>query len=102
MKDKQPRWVDDGLVVYRNATVYICDAEDTRMEGYDIHLDIAEDGTFDHIMFDNTATLYDRGTLREAWEDAADWLHETAQALQGLESWIRSDVLTRDLEGGDE
>ena len=89
--DSSPRWADDGLLVHRNATVYVCDAED-EAGCYDVHLDIGEDDTLDHIMFYNTATLCDRGNLREAWEDAADWLYETANTLMELRNHIKANV----------
>ena len=87
-KHKAPYWADDGLLVHGNATVYVCDADDVQAGGYDVHLDVHENGTLDHIMFDNTATLYNRGTLCEAWTDAADWLYETANALMELMNYI--------------
>ena len=85
---REPYWADDGLLVHRNATVYVCDAEDSQAGRYDVHLDVSENGELDHIMFDNTATLYDRMTLGEAWDDAADWLYETANTLMELRDYI--------------
>lgn len=99
MRRDKPHWVDDGLVVHRNATVYVCDADDTVAGGYDVHLNIGDDDTFDHIMFDNTATLYNRGTLAESWDDAAEWLYETANTLMELRNWILSNDIGHELEG---
>ena len=89
---KRPSFVDDGLLVHRNATVYVCDADDVQAGGYDVHLNIGEDDRLDTIMFDNIATLYDRDNLHEAWMDAADWLYETANTLMELRNHIRSNV----------
>lgn len=86
----KPEWVDDGLLALRNVTVYVCDGEDVQAHGYDVHLNIGENQEFDHIYFDATATLHDRLTLDEAWDDAADWLHETASTLQELANYIRA------------
>lgn len=83
-----PCWADDGLLVHGNVAVYVCDAEDADAGGYDVHLDVSEDGTLDHIFFDNSATLYNRVTLAEAWDDAAGWLYETANALMELRNYI--------------
>ena len=47
--NKEPRFVDDGLMVYKNVTVYVCDADDAREGGYDVHLNVGDDDTFDHI-----------------------------------------------------
>lgn len=36
MSDRnKPEWVDDGLLSYRNVTVYVCDGEDRRAGGFD-------------------------------------------------------------------
>ena len=91
MRDRgKPEWVDDGLLVLRNVTVYVCDGEDTQVHGFDVHLNVGDNHEFDHICFDATATLRDRSTLGEAWDDAADWLHETASTLQELASYIKA------------
>ena len=87
--NKEPQFVDDGLMVYKNVTVYVCDADDAREGGYDVHLNVGDDDTFDHIMFDSTATLYNRGTLPEAWIDAAEWLAETADTMRELADHIK-------------
>ena len=87
----KPEWVDDGLLALRNVTVYVCDGEDREAHGFDVHLNVNDnDGDLERIMFDATATLYDRSTLGEAWDDAADWLHETANTLQELCNYIRA------------
>ena len=91
MSGDKPHWVDDGLVAHRNVTVYVCDADDVQAGGYDVHMDVSEDGALGHIMFDNTATLYNRGTLAESWDDAATWLYETANTLMELRNWILSE-----------
>lgn len=90
MDKRKPQWVDDGLLTYRNVTVYVCDGEDVRAHGFDVHLNIGENQEFDHICFDATATLYDRSTLGEAWDDAADWLYETANTLMELRNYIKA------------
>lgn len=87
-KSEEPRWIDDGLIVHKNITVYVCNADDIRVNGYDVHLNVGEDDRLDHIMFENTATLYDRSTLAESWGDAAGWLRETAGGMQELAAWI--------------
>ena len=86
----KPEWVDDGLLALRNVTVYVCDGEDARVHGFDVHLNVGDNYELDHICFDATATLYDRSTLGEAWDDAADWLRETANTLQELANYIRA------------
>lgn len=89
MKDNsEPKWVCDGLIVHRNVTVYVCDADDPQVNGFDVHLNVGDNDGFDHIMFDNTATLYDRGTLGESWGDASEWMRDTADALSEFASWI--------------
>lgn len=85
---KKPYWVEDGLLIHRNATVYVCDAEDAQAGGYDVHLCVGADDSFDHVYFDSDETLCNRSTLREAWTDAADWLGETANTLTELRSYI--------------
>ena len=91
MRDRgMPEWVDDGLLSYRNVTVYVCDGEDAQAHGFDVHLNIGDNHEFEHIFFDNTATLYDRSTLAEAWDDAADWLYETANTLMELRNYIKA------------
>ena len=96
---KSPYWADDGLLVHRNATVYVCDADDTQAGGFDVHLDVSEDGTLDHIMFDNTATLFNRVTLAEAWDDAAGWLYETANVLMELRNYILGNEIGHESDG---
>lgn len=86
----KPEWVDDGLLSYRNVTVYVCDGEDRQAHGFDVHLNIGDNHEFERICFDATATLYDRSTLGEAWDDAADWLYETADTLMELRNYIRA------------
>ena len=95
---RQPEFVDDGLLVCRNASVYVCDGEDTRAHGFDVHLNIGDNQEFDNICFDSTATLYDRSTLLEAWQDAADWLHDTAQTLQVMANYIRANDFFEEVE----
>ena len=91
MRDRnKPEWVDDGLLALRNVTVYVCDGEDVQVHGFDVHLNIGENHELDHICFDATATLHDRSTLGEAWDDAADWLYETANTLMELRNYIRA------------
>lgn len=91
MRDRgKPEWVDDGLLALRNVTVYVCDGEDVQAHGFDVHLNIGDDHELDHICFDASATLYDRSTLGEAWDDAADWLYETASTLMELRNYIRA------------
>ncbi len=85
---KEPELVDDGLLVYKNVSVYVCDADDPKGGVYDVHLNIGDDGELEHIMFDNTSTLYDRWSLDESWRDAAEWLRETATTLQVAANWI--------------
>ena len=85
---KKPYWADDGLLVYRNATVYVTDAEDVQAGGYDVHLCIGDDDTLDHIYFDSNSTLYNRQTLAEAWSDAVAWLHHAAWTLNELADYI--------------
>lgn len=89
-KVKRPYFADDGLLVHRNATVYVCDAEDREAGGLDVHLCVGDDDSLDHIYFDSNATLCNRQTLLEAWQDAADWLHETASTLQEMCNHIRA------------
>jgi len=99
MRDRsKPEWVDDGLLTLRNVTVYVCDGEDRRAGGFDVHLNIGENQELDHICFDATATLYDRSTLGEAWDDAADWLYETANTLMELRNYIRANDVCREGE----
>ena len=101
MNRDKPHWVDDGLVVHRNVTVYVCDADDAQEGGYDVHLNVGDNDAFDHIMFDNTATLYNRGTLAESWDDAATWLYETANTLMELRNWILANDIGHELAEGD-
>jgi hypothetical protein len=93
MRDRsKPEWVDDGLLTHRNATVYVCDAED-EPGCFDVHINIGEDQQLDRICFDASATLCDRLTLGGAWDDAADWLHETADTLMELRNYIKANCV---------
>ena len=87
-RDDKPYWVEDGLLIHRDATVYVCDAEDKEAGGYDVHLCVGDDDRFDHIYFDSNATLCNRQTLEEAWIDATDWLYKTANTLMELRNYI--------------
>lgn len=87
-QDEKPYWVEDGLLIYRDATVYVCDAEDAEAGGFDVHLSVGDDDRFDHIYFDSNATLYNRSTLLEAWSDAVGWLNKTASTLNQLADYI--------------
>ena len=87
-KDGKPYWADDGLLVYRDATVYVCDAEDTEAGGYDVHLCVGDDDRLDHIYLDSNATLCNRSTLTESWSDAAGWLRVTASTMNELADYI--------------
>jgi hypothetical protein len=98
---KTMEWIDDGLLTHRNATVYVCDAEG-EPGCFDAHINIGENQQFDRICFDATATLCDRLTLGEAWDDAADWLHNTAQALQEIANYIRANDVGYEEEGGND
>lgn len=101
MSDRnRPEWVDDGLLSHRNVTVYVCDGEDTQAHGFDVHLNIGDNHELDHICFDATATLHDRDTLGVAWDDAANWLHETASTLQELANYIKANDVGHDDETG--
>jgi hypothetical protein len=98
----KPEWVDDGLLSLRNVTVYVCDGEDTRTNGFDVHLNIGDNHELEHICFDATATLYDRSTLGEAWGDAADWLYVTANTLMELRNYIKANDVGHEDYGVDE
>ncbi len=92
MADK-PKWIDDGLVNHENVTVYVCDAED-KMSGaaYDSHINVGDNGDLYHLIYEGSAHLHDRMTIREAWEDAADWMRESAKNLTEFADWIDESI----------
>ena len=97
----EPWWADDGMLVHRNATVYVCDAEDAQAGGLDVHIDITDgDGDLERLMFDSSATIYDSEDLRDAWMNAASWLEGTAETLREMADWIRKNDVGAEVANG--
>lgn len=86
---KEPEMIDDGLLMCKNVSVYVCDADDRQEGGYDVHLNVG-DGNDWNVMFDSSDTLCNRSTLREAWEDAREWLEDHAATMLKMAGYINT------------